>query len=82
MSYHHFTTFERGGIQELLKLGYSHRAIAQKLDRHRSSIDREVRCNISGTSYIGETAQSFYQTRRTRSKPKGKCTDDLVNLIT
>jgi IS30 family transposase len=82
MSYHHFTTFERGRIQELLKLGYSHRAIAQKLDRHHSSIDREVRRNICDTSYIGETAQSFYHSRRTHSKPRGKRTDDLINLIT
>ncbi len=41
MSYHHLTTFERGRIQELLSLGYSHRKIAQKLNRHRSCIDTE-----------------------------------------
>lgn len=82
MSYHHFTTFERGRIQELLSLGYSHRKIADKLDCHRSSIDREVLRNATDTGYDGEKAQSAYDNRRERSKPKGKCTDDLVELIT
>lgn len=52
MSYHHFTTFEPGRIQELLSLGYSHRSIAQKLHRHRSSVDREVCRNASSMSYV------------------------------
>jgi len=82
MSYHHLTTFERGRIQELLSLGYSHRAIAQKLNRHRSCIDREIRRNADGIDYIGETAQAVYAARRQRSKPKGKCTDDLIAAIT
>ena len=58
MSYHHFTTFERGRIQELLSLGYSHRSIARKLNRHHSSIDREIRRNLTCTGYTGESAQS------------------------
>lgn len=81
MSYHHLTTFERGRIQELLSLGYSHRRIAQKLNRHRSSIDREVRRNATSMGYVGEAAQSAYATRRTHSRPKGKCTEDLVAVI-
>ena len=82
MSYRHFTTFERGRIQELLTLGYSHRAIAQKLDRHHSSIDREVRRNTSDSGYLAETAQSLYHTRRKHAKPRGKHTEDLENTIT
>ena len=81
MSYHHFTTYERGRIQELLSLGYSHRVIAQKLNRHRSSIDREVRRNAA-IGYVGETAQALYDTRRKRAKPKGKRAEDLVATIT
>ena len=45
MSYHHLTTFERGRLQELLTEGYSHRAIAKRLERHHPCIDREVRRN-------------------------------------
>lgn len=82
MSYHHLTTFERGRIQELLSLGYSHRVIAQKLNRHRSCIDREIRRNAISTDYIGETAQVLYKTRRQHSKPKGKCTENLISTIT
>jgi len=82
MSYHHLTTIERGRLQELLSLGYSHRAIAQKLHRHRSCIGREVRRNVTNTGYRGEYAQSSYDARRKRSKPKGKRTDDLVDTIT
>lgn len=32
--------------------------------------------------YVGEAAQSAYSIRRMHSKPKGKCTSDLVNVIT
>lgn len=82
MSYHHLTTFERGRIQALLALGYSNRSIAQNLNRHRSCIDREIHRNVTGTGYVGEAAQSAYDTRRMHSKPKGKRTEDLVAVIT
>lgn len=49
MSYQHFSTFERGRIEELLTLGYSNRAIATRLNRHRSSIDRELQRNTGGS---------------------------------
>ena len=82
MSYHHLTTFERGRIQALLSVGYSHRAIAKKLNRHHSCIDREVRRNAISTGYVCETAQVAYEARRKHSKPNGKCTSDLVAIIT
>lgn len=82
MSYHHFTTFERGRIQELLSLGYSHRSIARKLNRHHSSIDREIRRNLTCMGYTGESAQSAYDTRRKHSKPKGKYTESLADIVT
>ena len=81
MSYQHFSTFERGRIQELLSLGYSHRKIAKKLNRHRSSIDREVRRNSNKTEYICESAQKSYHSRRKYSKPKGKKSEILLKLI-
>lgn len=82
MSYHHLTTFERGRIQQLLVLGYSHRSIARELQRHHSCIDRELRRNPSSPGYTGEAAQSGYIVRRKRSKPKGKRTDALVEVLT
>lgn len=81
MSYHHLTTFERGRIEELLSLGYSHRAIAHRLGRHRSCIDREVKRNTSNKVYSSTSAQSSYHERRRRSKPKGKWTNHLASFI-
>lgn len=81
MSYHHLTTFERGRIQELLSLGYSHRQIAEKLHRHRSCIDREVNRNTTVAGYAGEAAQAAYLVRRKHSKPKGKQAHELISII-
>jgi IS30 family transposase len=81
MSYHHFTTFERGRIQELLSLGYSHRSIAQKLNRHHSSVSREIRRNMISSGYTGESAQLAYDTRRKASRPKGKFSESLAEII-
>lgn len=60
MSYHHFSTFERGQLQELLSLGYSHRAIAQRMHWHHASIDRKVRRNTDSGDYLGTTAHRTY----------------------
>ena len=83
MSYLHLTTFERGRMQELLAEGYSNRAIAKRLKRHHSCIDREVRRNGQcNRSYDGEAAQQMYQVRRNKSSAKGKCTPEVVETIT
>lgn len=82
MSYHHLTTFERGRIQELLSEGYSHRAIAQRINRHHSCIDREVRRNMLAEHYECEAAQHSYEVRRRNAKPKGKGTAKLLESIT
>lgn len=81
MSYHHFSTFERGRIEELSTLGYSNRAIAKRLNRHRSSIDRELRRNTTRAGYEAECAQAAYDTRRKKSKPKGKMSDRIATII-
>ena len=83
MSYHHFSTFERGRIQEVLPLGYSHRGIAQKLNRHRSSVDREVRRNTADTAYVAEGAQGAYSTQDPgqNSSLYGKCNYHALRYI-
>lgn len=81
MSYHHLTTFERGRIKQLFLLGSSHRSIARELHHHHSCIDRELRRNVADIDYTAEVVQLAYDTRRKRSKPKGKRTDDLVDTI-
>ena len=72
MSYHHFTTFEQGLIEELSTLDCSNQAIGGKMDRHHSSVSRELNSNLSKTGCV----------RRKRSKPKGKHSNKLVALIT
>lgn len=45
MSYHHLSTFERTRIEILSKMGYSTRQIAGQLNRHHSTIARELKRN-------------------------------------
>jgi IS30 family transposase len=81
MSYRHITPFERGKIEELNKLGYTCRAIAQNINRHHSSVARELRRAEHPKAYTAEQAHHDYKIKRKNSKPKGKCTPALVSLI-
>ena len=81
MSYHHLSTIERGRIEELWTLGYSNRAIAKRLGRHHSCIDRELGRNKTEIGYAGVSAESAYRTRRCNSKPNGKLLVALASII-
>lgn len=81
MSYHHLTTYERGRIEILHKLGFSNRSIALFLGRHRSCIDREIKRNTLTTGYKAENAEQNYRKRRINSKSKGKWDTDIANII-
>ena len=80
MSYHHFSKYERGQLQALLEEGFSHRTIAQKLNRHHSSVSREVFRNSFG-KYQAEKAEANYQKRRISSKPVGKFSNEIRTII-
>ncbi len=82
MSYSHFTTFERGQLEALHKLGHSTREIGVILKRHHSSIARELKRNIqeNGT-YCSEQAQEKYIKRRKDCKPIGKWSLELAEKI-
>ncbi|SCL89460.1 Transposase [Bacillus cytotoxicus] len=82
MSYSHFTTFERGQLEALHKLGHSTREIDAILKRHHSSIARELKRNIqeNGT-YCSEQAQEKYIKRRKDCKPIGKWSLELAGTI-
>ena len=43
MSYNHLSAEERGQIEAYLKEGISQAEIARRLDRHRSTISREIK---------------------------------------
>lgn len=80
MSYHHLNTFERVRIEVLSNLGYSARQIARELNRHHSTIARELKRNTQ-TVYQAEQAQGLAQTRRSFSRPKDKKSKELIELI-
>lgn len=65
MSYHHLTMDERNVIYRMQWQGYSKARIARCLGRHRSTIGRECRRNLSSEgSYNPSTAQAFARCRR------------------
>ena len=63
-AYHHITPTERGRIMTLFKQGHSPAAIAAELNRHKSTILRELKRNRDGESYNADKAQEKYDNRR------------------
>ena len=53
--YQHLTEAERYQIFILLKAGFSHKAIALQLHRHRSTIHRELKRNLVTDSRVPVT---------------------------
>ncbi|BAB06243.1 IS30-like element IS658 family transposase [Halalkalibacterium halodurans] len=80
MSYSHLTTFERGRLETLQKLGWSTRQIAKELNRHHSTIARELKRNRT-KEYVSEVAHERYVERRKGCKPKGKWSPELATII-
>lgn len=78
MSYKHLTISERAKIETLLELGYSIRKIAYQLNRHPSTISRELKRNAECTA---EEAQARYQANRTNCGAKSKCTRKLKEAV-
>ena len=56
-AYHHITPTERGRIMTLFEQGHSPAAIAAELNRHKSTILRELKRNRDGESYNADKAQ-------------------------
>lgn len=80
MSYHHLSTYERGCIETLQKLGYTSRNIAQQVGRHHSAIAREIKRNNAGI-YDARIAQQAYSLRRKSCISKGKYNEAIAVLI-
>jgi transposase, IS30 family len=51
------------------------------MNRHHSTISRELERNGSSVSYSSEKADESYHIRRENSKPKGKRTSSLIEII-
>lgn len=81
MSHHHYTPIERGKIEELHQLGYSSRKIALRLGCHHSSVARELKRASVLYGYKAAEAQYDYYHKRTNSKPHGKWSQQLCDIV-
>jgi IS30 family transposase len=70
MRYHQLSEYERYAIARLLRQGYSRRGVARVLDRHPSTIIRELERNAThhDGAYRPEKAQQYAIARRRRSR--------------
>ena len=81
-AYRHITPIERGRIMTLFEQGHSPAAIAAELNRHKSTILRELKRNRDGESYDASKAQEKYDSRRKRCRRKRKLDDpELFALV-
>ncbi len=80
MSYHHLNTFERTRIEVLSTLGYSTRQISKQLNRHHSTIARELKRNTNNL-YIAEQAAQLAKERRYKFRRPSTKTTELITLI-
>lgn len=81
MSYCHLTTFERGKIESYHKLDWSTREIGRVLNRHHSTIARELERNQANEMYDAQKGQVLYTQRRKASKPHGKWSEELEERL-
>ena len=80
-TYTQLTEDERYQIYESLAQGQSHQDIAQQLNRHHSTVSREVTRNRSSRGYRPQQAQRFANQRQ-HDKPKPiKLTTQMKILI-
>lgn len=80
MSYKHLTTFERSRIEVLHQQGFSARQIGKIIGRHHATISRELKRNTE-QCYCAEISQQKYTIRRLKSKPHGKYSYELAQMI-
>ena len=78
MSYTHLTIYERMKIETLRELGYSIRAVAKQLNRHRSTILSEVKRHVN---CIVEKAQGRYKANKGNCSAKSKLTPELKEAV-
>ena len=81
MSYLQLTDYERYQIYILLKANYSKKEIAVYLERHISTIYRELQRNTGMRGYRPKQAQSFTDKRRQNAYKTRKLTDEIVGHI-
>lgn len=81
MKYTQLTEGERYQIYGLLKEGFSQKAIARNLERHPSTISRELKRNKGLRGYRHQQANRFAMERRCYAKKHIKLTDEVQSWI-
>lgn len=78
--YRHVSRDERGKIMFMFRWGMSCSEIAVQLGRHRSTILREMRRNVSpyNSCYADESAQIWADRRRARASRRGRLRDAAI----
>lgn len=81
MRYIHLTINERIRIEIFSLFGFFTRSIAKFLNRHCSTIARELFCNKFNGFYCAETTQILYSKCCLSCLYKGKFSDAVVKII-
>jgi transposase, IS30 family len=82
MNYKQLTENERYQIYTLLKVGFSLKAIAAELNRHPSTISRELKRNKGLKGYRPRQAQRLASTRRKQAHKACKLTVEVIDWMT
>ncbi|MTM66843.1 IS30 family transposase, partial [Turicibacter sanguinis] len=80
MSYNHLNTFERTRIEVLSKMGYSARQIAVQLNRHHSTIARELKRNTQQTYQVELADELAWKRRLGCHRPETK-SEEVIQTI-
>jgi len=81
MSYRHLTLEQRYQIAALRRAGLNRRRIAQVMNRHPSTISRELRRNATGRVYIGSIAHGQAKGRRRRASTRPHLAEALRGML-
>ena len=77
MGYGHLSIDERESIMKMVAQGLSYSQIGERLRRHKGTISREWRRNVSSTGeYKAHVAQRYYRRRRAASKTPYRLEED------
>ena len=76
MGYKHFSISERESILEFLARGESQKSIAQRLNKNKSSISREIRRNSKDNKYSPNNANAMYKERKSKCGRKERLCND------
>lgn len=78
MSYEHLTQGERYQIATLFREGFTRRYIATTLERHPSTITRELRRNRDGLRYQAATAHRLAERRRHAASARPRIAPEVL----